>query len=111
MISYCGLNCIKCEAYKATLEDNDDKRAKVAEKWSVQYHAEIKKDQINCTGCKSTDGVQFFFCEQVCEIRKCCMSKQVENCAACDEYICDTLAGFIKLAPEAGRALAALRKA
>ncbi len=37
MIACCGLDCSKCEAYLATQEDNDVKRAEVAKKWSVQY--------------------------------------------------------------------------
>ena len=35
MIACCGLDCSKCEAYLATQEDNDVKRAEVAKKWSV----------------------------------------------------------------------------
>lgn len=108
MTAYCGLDCSKCEAYLATQSDSDERRADVAEKWSALYHAEIKADQINCDGCKS-GGRKFFHCENMCEIRKCCISKGADNCAACNDYVCETLSGFIKMAPEAGKALERLR--
>ncbi len=107
MIAYCGLDCSRCDAYIATKENNDSKRYETAEKWSQMYKHDIKPEQINCYGCKSA-GMKFFHCED-CEIRQCSISKGVEHCAACEDYICDTLAGFIKLAPEAGAALENLR--
>ena len=107
MIACCGLNCSKCDAYLATQENNNDKREETARKWSKMYRANIKSAQINCDGCKS-DGMKFFHCN-ACEIRQCCLSKNVDNCAVCESYICDTLATFIKLAPEAGKALEKLR--
>jgi len=45
----------------------------------------------------------------MCEIRKCCIEKDVANCAACDIYACDKLKGFFELAPEARAALDELR--
>ncbi len=107
MIAYCGLNCSRCDARLATLENSDTKREATARKWSRMYKAEILPDQINCDGCKS-NGQKFFHCNN-CEIRECCVSKDEAHCAACEEYICKTLADFIKLAPEAGMALENLR--
>lgn len=107
MIAYCGLDCSTCDALLATTTDSDEKRKETAREWSRLYQADIKPEQIHCDGCKS-DGVKFFHCGN-CEIRSCCLSKGVDHCAACGDYICDTLAGFIKLAPQAGKALKTLR--
>jgi len=107
MIAYCGLDCSKCDAYLATIEDNGTKRELTAQKWSQIYKAKIKPEQINCDGCKS-NGVKFFHCNH-CEIRRCCSSKGLDHCAACESYICETLARFIRLAPEARKALERLR--
>jgi hypothetical protein len=107
MTAYCGLSCSKCDAYLATKESSDKKREETAQKWSEMYQDDIKADQINCDGCKS-NGARFFNCN-ICKIRECCLAKSVENCAACENYICETLSEFIKVAPEAGLALTTLR--
>ena len=108
MVSYCGADCSKCEGYIATIEDSNTKRKAVAEKWTVQYNTDIKPEQINCHGCKSSNA-KFFFTENICEIRKCNIKKGNDNCAECSEYKCDKLKEFIVLAPSVGEALEALR--
>ena len=85
MIGYCGINCEKCEARIATIKDDDKMREEVSRKWCELFHTDmITPDRINCTGCKG-DGVKYFFCNQMCEIKPCVLSKGYESCAECTE--------------------------
>jgi hypothetical protein len=108
MIACCGLNCSQCGAYLATQENDDAKRAAVAKEWSVRYGISVKPEQVTCYGCLS-DKQKFYYCADLCEIRRCCIQKALENCAACEGYACDKLEGFLALAPHARRALEKLR--
>ena len=38
----CGLICSQCDAFIATRNDSDKKRAEVARLWSKQYNTEIR---------------------------------------------------------------------
>ncbi|MBW1650320.1 MAG: DUF3795 domain-containing protein [Deltaproteobacteria bacterium] len=109
MIGYCGLNCSECEAYIATQNNDDAKRTDTAKQWSNRYNADIKPEDINCNGCLSENKKRFFYCENRCEIRKCCVSKKITSCAVCPDYKCKLLMDFIKQAPECGEALERLR--
>ena len=85
LIGYCGLDCEICEARIATINDDNEMREKVSRKWCESFHTDIiTPDKINCTGCRS-DGVKYFFCNEMCEIKPCVTSKGYESCAACAE--------------------------
>ena len=100
MIAYCGLDCEKCDAFIATANNDNELRAKLAEQWSKEYGAQMKPGDINCTGCKS-DGVKLFYCQNLCEIRKCALPRGIETCAPCAEYPCGSLDFVHKKSPEA----------
>ena len=74
MIGYCGLDCEKCDAYLATIHNDQALREKTAKKWSEMNHVEILPEYINCEGCR-VNGVKTYFCEQMCGIRKCAAAK------------------------------------
>ena len=84
LIAYCGLDCSKCEAYIATINNDDVLRETVPKKWSELNNVEITKEMINCMGCKS-DGVKTVFCIFLCPIRKCAIEKKIETCGDCDK--------------------------
>ena len=110
MIAFCGLTCTECPAFVATQKDDDEERKKVAEMWSKEFNEEIKPEDINCDGCLTEEGGRVYNYCKVCKIRECGKKKAVENCAYCDDYACDKLNDFFKMAPEAKTALAEIRK-
>jgi len=82
MIAYCGLDCEKCDAYLATINNDQALREKTAKLWSELNHVTILPEQINCQGCR-TNGVKTVYCESLCTIRQCAMKKGVKTCGAC----------------------------
>lgn len=96
MIAYCGLDCEKCDARKATINNDDALREKTAELWTKLNGVEITKDMINCMGC-CEDGVKTPYCESLCPIRQCAMGKGYSSCGDCAELeSCETVGMIIK---------------
>jgi hypothetical protein len=90
-IACCGLDCEKCEARLATINNDDTLRKKVAKEWSELNKVEITPQMINCTGCR-IEGAKTPFCQSLCPIRKCVNSKGYETCGNCSEMEhCDKL--------------------
>jgi hypothetical protein len=109
MVATCGLVCDECPAYIATQKNDNAQRAETAKKWSQLYHADIQPADINCDGCQSASPRLFHHCFE-CEIRACALEKKVSTCAACPEYSCQKLDGFLAMVPEARAMLEELRK-
>ncbi len=108
IIAYCGLDCMACPAYQATIKDDRQMREETAANWSKEFNTVLTADDINCVGCLAEQGVLFEHC-QVCKIRSCSRGKDLENCAHCTEYHCQELAGFFAMAPEAQERLDKIR--
>lgn len=105
MIAYCGLDCEKCDAYLATLHDDQGLREKTAVAWSELNHVEILPEHINCLGCRAGT-VRTVFCESLCEIRQCALRKGVQTCGDCpDMEACRTVRTILDDYPEALRNL------
>lgn len=61
MIAYCGLDCLECEGCIVTQENDDDKRAAIARKWSTQYNTDIKPEQIKRKKIKHITKERIFY--------------------------------------------------
>ena len=105
LIAYCGLNCKTCEAYIATINDDNELRSKVSKLWSELNDIEITPEMINCTGCR-VDGVKTIFCDSICPIRQCALAKKVKTCADCKEMEgCEKLEMIFENNPDARKNL------
>lgn len=82
MIAYCGLDCEECDAYIATINNDQALREKTAKLWGELNNAPILPEHINCQGCR-VDGVKTVFCDSLCEIRQCALKKSVMTCGEC----------------------------
>lgn len=109
ILAFCGIDCTDCDAFKATQQNNDVKRKEIAASWSKEFGHEIKPGEINCDGCLTEVGRHINYCS-MCEIRKCGIEKEVENCAYCKEYKCDKLDKFHEKAPNAKKKLEEIRQ-
>ena len=94
MIAYCGLNCETCDAYIATKNDDQALREKTAKLWSEMNHANILPEHINCDGCRM-NGRKTIYCDSMCGIRKCAISKGYETCADCSEMTTCPIVGAV----------------
>ena len=101
MIAYCGLDCEKCDAYLATLRDDQALREKTAKAWSELNHVPILPEHINCLGCRA-DGIKTVFCDSLCEIRQCTLKKGAQTCGDCGKLEkCPTVGMILANNPEA----------
>ena len=104
-IAYCGLDCETCEARIATMNNDDELRKKVAKLWSEMNEAEITPEMIHCAGCRA-DGVKTPYCESLCPIRQCAVSRPVETCGSCSAMEkCEKVGAILSSSPEARRNL------
>lgn len=84
LIAYCGLDCEKCDAYLATINDNQELRKKTAKLWAELNNAPILPEHINCQGCR-VEGIKTMFCDNMCDIRQCALKKDVVTCGGCSD--------------------------
>ena len=94
MIAYCGLDCEKCDAYIATVRNDQELREKTAKVWTELNQVPILPEHINCQGCR-TEGIKTVFCDRLCEIRQCALKKGVETCGNCGELEKCQIVGMI----------------
>ncbi|MDZ4121363.1 MAG: DUF3795 domain-containing protein [Candidatus Cloacimonadaceae bacterium] len=107
LLSACGLDCPGCECFVATKNNDSEARKDIAIRWSQNYNAELKAEDINCEGCMS-DGARFSWCG-MCPIRACVVAKGFENCSQCESFPCETNEFLYNAVPAAKEAIVALR--
>jgi hypothetical protein len=112
--AYCGLFCDSCQIHLATFEQDKalqmKMRSEIAEKCNKLYGTTLQAGDINdCDGCRAESGKLFSGCLN-CGIRKCAMARSIENCACCNDYVCDILEKHFILDPEARKRLEEIRQ-
>lgn len=101
LIACCGLDCEKCDARIASINNDNALREKTAALWAKLNNAPITAEMINCTGCR-TAGAKTPYCASLCETRKCALNKGLDTCGACAELEnCQIVAAILQNSPDA----------
>jgi len=83
-IAYCCINCDKCSLYKATLDNDDQAKKKIAEEWGDAKKPDFELEQFYCYGCKDkrSRGIP----GRECTVRDCAVKKGFATCAQCSGF-------------------------
>jgi hypothetical protein len=99
MIAYCGLDCVKCDAFRATQAGDLERKKQIAERWKKELKTVFTPEDIECDGCKSSriSG----WCRKGCSVRPCAVQREVKTCAHCSDYLCEKLGRLLSDEPVA----------
>ncbi len=90
MISYCGLNCAKCDIYEAG-HGNVEMRDEIVAWFLSERKEKINPEQVRCDGCRGRFERHW---SSDCRMMLCAKSKNVEHCFECADFPCSLLMEF-----------------
>ncbi|MDP8228893.1 MAG: DUF3795 domain-containing protein [Candidatus Electryoneaceae bacterium] len=100
LLGVCGDNCSEYPAYIATMNNDNELRAKTAIEWSQGYSVDLKPEDIHCVGCTTSEGLHFAHCD-ICDARLCGLERNLTSCGNCEDYPCDKLDQIFEVDPSA----------
>ena len=86
ILTRCGYRCDLCLAFKPSIEKNPANRQKLSDGWFKYYGFRLPTEEICCDGCMS-ESPQLI--DKTCPVRPCVIEKGLDNCAQCEQYVCE----------------------
>lgn len=86
-LDYCGYVCPSdCKFLEASVKNDINLKKEAYEIWEMKkrFNVEFEADKIFCFGCKNDDkpvGIRL----QKCDVRNCCIGKNLDSCIECKE--------------------------
>ena len=88
ILTRCGYRCDLCLAYKPNVEKNPSNQQKLSDGWFKYFGFRLPPESILCDGCMA-DNPKLI--DRTCPVRPCVIARELENCAQCDDYVCEKL--------------------
>lgn len=88
IISACGYRCDLCLAYRPNVETHPENRQTLSDGWHTYFGFRIPPENIICDGCSASAEKRL---DSACPVRPCVLERGLENCAACEDMMCDKL--------------------
>ncbi len=91
IIARCGYKCSLCLIYRENLKKDPQNRRKFRDGVDKYYGDKLTLEECYCDGCMANDSENPALVTQDCEVRPCVIARNIDNCAYCVQYPCQTL--------------------
>lgn len=88
ILSYCGMRCDLCLAYLPNVTNKPENRQILSDGWHQYFGFRMSPEEIHCHGCRNCVNLTL---DEDCPVRPCVIERELENCAQCEDYICEKL--------------------
>jgi Protein of unknown function (DUF3795) len=88
ILTRCGYRCDLCLAYRPNVEKNPANQQKLSDGWFKYFGFRLPPESIICDGCLAENPKLI---DKACPVRPCVIERGLENCAQCQDYVCDKL--------------------
>jgi hypothetical protein len=88
ILTRCGYRCDLCLAYKPNVEKNPSNQQELSDGWFKYFGFRLPPESILCDGCMA-DHPKLI--DSACPVRPCVIERRLDNCAQCDDYVCEKL--------------------
>ncbi len=86
IVSRCGYRCDLCLAFAPNAQTTD-RRKRISDGWFKIFGFRIPEEEIACDCCKNDGNL----IDTSCPVRPCVLSKGIDTCGTCPDFICDKL--------------------
>lgn len=91
VIARCGYKCNLCLIHRENLKKDEQNRQAFRDALEKYYGEKLTLEECYCDGCMTDDSENPVRITKDCEVRPCVIAKNIDNCAYCLQYPCQTL--------------------
>jgi len=91
IIARCGFKCNLCLIYRENLKKDPKNRQRFRDGLEKYYGDKLTLEECCCDGCMTDDSENPVLITKECEVRPCVIARNIDNCAYCVEYPCQTI--------------------
>lgn len=88
ILTRCGYRCDLCLAYKPNVAAHPANQQKLSDGWHTYFGFRVPPQEICCDGCMADNP---HLIDAACPVRPCVLARGLDNCAQCEDYVCEKL--------------------
>lgn len=88
ILARCGYRCDLCLAYAPNIDKHPEKQQVLSDGWFRYFGFRLPPEKVRCDGCMAENPSLI---DTACPVRSCVIERGFDNCAQCEDFVCDRL--------------------